>query len=101
MAVPRSLGDRNDADPDSEAEWHVDPMAWLTDVLQRIVSGRTKIPRTEHPTAVELDPAHPANDHGTRCVAAADKSPQPVKSNLPRRRRDAYRSLDRPVRQHC
>ena len=32
----------------------VDPMAWLTDVLERIVSGRTKSPRDANAAAVEL-----------------------------------------------
>ncbi len=41
MAEP-SLGDRDDTDPDREANG-VDPMAWLTDVLERIVSRRTKM----------------------------------------------------------
>ena len=33
----------------------VDPLAWLTDVLQRIVAGRTKLTRTAHAAAVELE----------------------------------------------
>jgi Transposase IS66 family len=82
-----SLGDRNDADPDSEAEWRrSDGMAHRCPATHRV--GPHKIPRTAYPAAVELDPAQPANGHGTGGLAADDKSPQPVKSNLPRRRRD-------------
>jgi hypothetical protein len=36
-----SLGNRDDAHPDAKLNG-VEPMAWLTDVLERIVSGRTK-----------------------------------------------------------
>jgi len=35
------LGDRRDVDPVREVEW-CRAVAWLTDVLQRVVSGRTK-----------------------------------------------------------
>ena len=35
------MGHRHDAHPAREDD-HVDPMAWLTDVLERIVSGQTK-----------------------------------------------------------
>lgn len=36
------MGNRHDADPNREAERRR-AIAWLTDVLERIVSGRTKI----------------------------------------------------------
>jgi hypothetical protein len=35
------LGTGRNADPDGKAE-QLDPLAWLTDVLKRIVSGRIK-----------------------------------------------------------
>ncbi len=34
----------------------VDPMAWLTDVLERVVSGRTKIPQAAHPAPWNWQP---------------------------------------------
>src|SRR5580693_10537085 len=33
----------------------LDPLAWLTDVLERIVSGRTQAERIAHAAAVELE----------------------------------------------
>ena len=35
------MGDRGQPGGDREAE-RVEPLAWLTDVLERVVSGRTK-----------------------------------------------------------
>ena len=36
------MGGRDDADPKRQKLNGVDPIAWLTDVLERVVSGRTK-----------------------------------------------------------
>jgi hypothetical protein len=38
------LGNRRDADPDSQTAKlnNVEPLAWLIDVLKRIVSGQTR-----------------------------------------------------------
>jgi len=47
---------------------NVEPLAYLTDVLQRIVSGRTKKPRTAHAAAMGLAPGQRRDSH--RVVAA-------------------------------
>ncbi len=54
--MARGIGCRHDADPD--AKLNVEPMAWLTDVLERIVSA------TKAHELHTLLPWHGAADQG-------------------------------------
>ena len=61
----------------------VDPMAWLTDVLERIVSGRTKAQRAAHAAAVELEGRQRRNTLHPGSLIDQSAQPYAVKESQP------------------
>ena len=71
----------------------VDPMAWLTDALERVVSGRTKSHEPPHSAAVQLRANQRQRDQQTRRVAETSVN----RTSQPGRRHDAYPERQSPA----